>query len=319
MRLTKAEKRLRLKRAWFEAGTAAFERVCPGARSRKFPELDNPYICPICTRPFTSEALIDNTLTLEDAPPKSYGGKPIALTCKGCNNQLGSALDGPLSTLDSAAMSPCRLGMGGVEVQAYQEIRDGGRSFAIPQNQNDPKKVARFFEGLDAKPGPSGSLQMTYKHDVEERRRADLAWLKTAYIVTFAAWGYFYALSPVMKIVRAQILNPDQTLIPKFKIEKRSSPRDMRFLMLVRTPAEIGGIAVGMGQYIVFLPVMTGDMTYYERLEPILSRNEKTREKIKLFGDITYPWPTAPRHELDIRPLDSRLVLPSSGEIRALT
>ena len=53
------------------------------------------------------------------------------------------------------------------EVQAYQEIHDGGRSFAIPQNQNDPQNVTRFFESLDVKPGPSDNLQMTYWHDVE--------------------------------------------------------------------------------------------------------------------------------------------------------
>jgi hypothetical protein len=51
-----AEGRLRSKEAWFDAGTAAFERVFPRARARAFPELENPYICPLCSKPFAARA-----------------------------------------------------------------------------------------------------------------------------------------------------------------------------------------------------------------------------------------------------------------------
>ena len=36
-----------------------------------------------------AEGLASGTLTFEDAPPKSYGGKPVALTCRPCNNSSG--------------------------------------------------------------------------------------------------------------------------------------------------------------------------------------------------------------------------------------
>lgn len=90
-RKPKREARRRSKAAWFDAGTSAFERVFPGARARAFPEFKNPYICPLCRRPFANVGLADGTLTFEDAPPKSYGGKPVALTCKPCNNSFGSS------------------------------------------------------------------------------------------------------------------------------------------------------------------------------------------------------------------------------------
>src|SRR5262245_33016886 len=86
---SKREARQQIKERWFDAGAAAFERVFPGARARRFPDIDNPYICPLCERPFPRSAIEDGTLTFEDAPPKSYGGKPVALSCKGCNNSLG--------------------------------------------------------------------------------------------------------------------------------------------------------------------------------------------------------------------------------------
>lgn len=35
----------------------------------------------------------ENPLTLEDAPPKSLGGKAHVLTCKECNNKAGQKID----------------------------------------------------------------------------------------------------------------------------------------------------------------------------------------------------------------------------------
>jgi hypothetical protein len=57
---SKADGRLRAKEAWFGAGTAAFERVFPGARARVYPELESPYICPLCGKPFPRAALADH-------------------------------------------------------------------------------------------------------------------------------------------------------------------------------------------------------------------------------------------------------------------
>ena len=71
-------------------------------------------------------------------------------------------------------MSPCRLAIDGVEVIAYQEIRQGGRFFAIPENQNNPSHSAQFFKGLEKVTHQSPG-QLTYKRDMAKRRRADLA------------------------------------------------------------------------------------------------------------------------------------------------
>ena len=310
---SKTEERQRIKECWFDAGTAAFERVFPGARARRFPQIEDPYICPLCELPFPRTAIADGTLTFEDAPPKSYGGKPVALSCKSCNNALGSSLDSPLSTLDSNEMSPCRLGIDGVEVTAYQEIRPDGRFFAIPENQNNPTDQERFFRGLErVTHQPPG--QLTYKRDLLKRRRADLAWLKAAYIVSFATWGYSYAFSPALRVVRDQLRRPNDEIIRQFKLENRSSPRGTRFIIYIREPRSLEGVAVGMGHHIVLLPAEARDMTIYDRLEAAL----KGDPNLRLTGD-TYRWPTAPTYSIDVVAFDSVLVLPTPGEVRMLT
>ena len=306
---------MRSKEAWFAAGTAAFERVFPGARARVFPEFENPYICPLCRKPFVYEALANGTLTFEDAPPKSYGGKPIALTCKPCNNAFGSSVDASLARYDSQFMSPCAITLGGVQVNAYQEIHPRGRNFSIPQKQNDPKAVERFNAVLDTRdPTAWANLPLTLKWDQTRRRRADVAWLKSAYMVAFATWGYMYVFAPGLKIVQRQLDRYDEEIILHFKLKNIAASRKSRGLFYVRRPSELEGVAVWMGQHIVLLPPDGRDITFYDRIVPLIGRTEN----ISLQGDAYY-WPTEPKHTLDVQAFDSPLALPTPADVRLLT
>lgn len=69
-----------------------------------------------------------------------------------------------------------------------------------------------------------------------------------------------------------------------------------------------------MGRHTVLLPADARDMTVYERLERALAANPTLR----LVGD-TYYWPTAPTHSIGVVRFDSRLVLPTSADVRLLT
>ena len=77
-------KRERRKRRWFEDGMQALERVigepAPG------------YVCPICRRWFTEL----EEVTFEHAPPRSVGGREVALTCRECNSGAGHGIDAEL-------------------------------------------------------------------------------------------------------------------------------------------------------------------------------------------------------------------------------
>ncbi len=299
---------------WFDAGTAAYERVFPGQRASDFPDIENPYICPLCRLAFPKTAIADGILTFEDAPPKTYVGKPVALTCKPCDNSLGSSLDGPLSTYDSNALSPCRLSTGGVEVIAYHDIGTKGRHFQIPANQNDPAAVAQFNKNLEIVPGAeSGAIEITIKWDAAQRRRADLAWLTTAYILAFAQWGYSYVFLPALQIVRRQLLSPEEEILSKFKLENRAMPNTSRFMILRRQPRGLDCIAIGMGQHAVLLPIDGRDMNAFPRIESILAANDT----MQLVGD-TYRWPTGPSHSVDLVAFDSRLVLPTPAGVKLL-
>lgn len=69
-----------------------------------------------------------------------------------------------------------------------------------------------------------------------------------------------------------------------------------------------------MGQHIVLLPPDGRDMTFYERIAPLIGR----ADNISLQGDAYY-WPTGPKHTLDVQAFDSPLVLPTRGDVHMLT
>jgi hypothetical protein len=307
----KVEHKRRIKEQWFDAGTKAFDRVFPGVRAEEFPSIENPYICPICRGPFPRTAIMDKTLTFEDAPPKSYGGQPVALTCQRCNNSLGSSLDASLALLDAVPFSPCKISIEGVEVNAYEEILPNGRNFQVPEVQNNPARKKRFFELLE---GKTAEFNITYNANIRKRRLADLAWLKAAYIVAFASWGYIYSLSPALDVVRKQLLQTDEVVIPYFRMINRAMSRENRFLINVRQPQEFQAVAVGMGQFIIFLPADGRDTTFYSRIAALLTADSE----ITLSGD-TYYWPQEPMHSLDFISFDSPLILPTPADVHLLT
>ncbi len=53
------------------------------------PEYAGAFACPICLRLITDF----DEVTIEHSPPKSLGGRAVALTCRDCNNTAGHTMD----------------------------------------------------------------------------------------------------------------------------------------------------------------------------------------------------------------------------------
>jgi hypothetical protein len=68
---------------FFEVGSQALSSVS---------EYRGAYACPICQHGFDVSAIDSGALTLEDAPPRSLGGRPIALTTSVKNSSRLAAI-----------------------------------------------------------------------------------------------------------------------------------------------------------------------------------------------------------------------------------
>ena len=83
-----------------------------------------------------------------------------------------------------------------------------------------------------------------------------------------------YVFTPGLKIVQRQLDRYDEEIILHFKLKNIAASRKSRGLFYVRRPSELEGVAVWMGQHIVLLPPDGRDITFYDRIAPLIGRTE---------------------------------------------
>jgi hypothetical protein len=196
----------RRKRNFFELGSGALTAL--GLEGKH-------YACPICAEIFDETALTNSTLTLEDVPPKSVGGKPMLLTCASCNNTAGYRYEHHLKlreeTLEQAkgliGQSSKSLGhfkqkFGDTEVNV--DIERSGETFNIKiSEKNDPSVIAATHRFLCSFEEGSEFQLSTGKSYIPNL--AALADQKTAFLIIGLKFGYTYFLNERTKLVRGQL------------------------------------------------------------------------------------------------------------------
>ena len=251
------------KRDWFDLGAKAYSQACPGIYAAP------TYVCPICRKPFTVEALDDGRLSKEHVPPQSVGGQELLLTCRECNNTAGTKLDADAKTKEDVRLAmtgrpdrPHRIKatIGGITVNGQLHAKDGSYSLTIPKHLNRPgtsEKLQRL--------GRAGT-SLTVEHERYSELGARISWLRAGYLALVAMEGYKIVLDPAMDIVRTQIRECDERRMLTFVADAQEDfPLTIRRVLRVLKPAWHLGWTVQFGPYLVNLPSL-GDMTFYERL-----------------------------------------------------
>jgi hypothetical protein len=190
------------------------------------------YVCPICLNLFFEKDLLEeatNMLTLEDAPPKSLGGRANTLTCKTCNSRCGHDIDFHLSErlieLDVRAFKPnivtkAKFIHNGLKVQGELKIDSNGKMIVIhDKRNNNPESLEEYIKTTRK----NKVVDVEFKPSRVDKHRLEVALLKTAYILAFEQYGYTLILSSPFNIVREQLKNPDQELYPDGFWTKQSS------------------------------------------------------------------------------------------------
>jgi len=129
-----------------------------------------------------------------------------------------------------------------------------------------------------------------------DSQHARVGWLKSAYLVAFAAFGYKWAWQTHLDIVREQIQQPSEVLIPRFDVDLHDDDPKRRLCLIVREPTELRGVAVFFRRQFVFLPFDEGSL--YARLASHWT--EQTHFNETLHGK-EVPWPTQPIHKFDTK------------------
>jgi len=179
------------------------------------------YICPLCLQLY---AVGNTELTLEHVPPESVGGKPILITCKACNSNRGSDIDVCLTNeleivhnlnhLDTVPQKT-RLAFNGIEINAQTTFsKTDGFKFMISPDNNNPIEFEGFMmEAKNAKEGYEIKVVANITNRKRDYDLANIALLKSAYLMAFHELGYMYVLNANTNIIREQIQNPEKDVI----------------------------------------------------------------------------------------------------------
>ncbi len=254
---------------FFWRGAAALERL--------HAELRECYVCPICTSLFFYESLESKSLTLEHAPSKAVGGRAVTLTCRKCNVESGSAIEGEVRKLEdireffrgkTTKALVARLSVVGLDGEVNVKVRREGMNitvFGLPKN-NPPDLQRSWEESLEKahEDGSWGDYHFQVLLPGVNLDRARIGDLKAAYLVAFAALGYKYILPAALDRVRRQILEPERPILANFHWSRRQADPAERHLVITEEP--VRSLYVQMGRKVVFFPTPEDDETFYDDL-----------------------------------------------------
>jgi hypothetical protein len=187
----------------------------------------------------------------------------------------------------------------GRRVNASASVRGDLISIVGAEKRTSPEAQIAFASQLERlameKTSPVRGL-VGFRVGRYDEKRERTAWLKAALLVAFAAWGYRYALRPILNAVRAQIANPDSALLANaaFK-DPVSGSRGTRQLVIVREPADLRSVLVAMDEWHVLLPDFAPAPDFYDRLFAALAQRGGG---ISYSGDLCV-WPDEPVYALD--------------------
>ncbi len=178
------------------------------------------YVCPIC---FNQHISVDeeDPLTLEDAPPKSLGGRANILTCKSCNNTLGHKIDFHLTErlreLDSAKFLPntetkVKVKVGDEVFNGTITIDENGKMTMYHSDKNNhPIKLEESMIGLKG----GNIVDMSFLKTRVIPEKLEYALLKTGYLMAFEKFGGSMIYDKCFDIVREQLMNPEERIYPE--------------------------------------------------------------------------------------------------------
>lgn len=164
-------------------------------------------LCPLCWREIAYESL-----SFEHIVPGSVGGKGCILTCKECNNLHGSQLDSHVSQFQRIEDAfkgyghiPAILTVNGKKVTANVEWKENSKNIKIVGKASNPINVSSIQKQMTKQ--EVDKFHLTFKYGYIQKR-LEMGLLRYAYLVLFKCFGYKYAMSDAVQVIRGRIFEP---------------------------------------------------------------------------------------------------------------
>jgi hypothetical protein len=244
------------------------------------------------------------------------------LTCKACNSRAGSGVDAQMGyrkrflefvrgspqgpPIQPTEQRPATWRLRGTLELAGRTLIGGvkreGEAILVDasEHRNNPAVHAAWFAEFEQMTKQAdrahGWLRLTVSQSYD-RHEALVGWLRAAYLVAFAAYGYSYALHVFLEPVRDQLAQPKTAVLPVFHLIVPDALATDRGILYVERPGPEPwySLAVQMGQHLVFLPLLDGQGDLFDRL----ASDQAKGPELHVIGRELVPWPHRPMHRLD--------------------
>ena len=144
---------------------------------------------------------------------------------------------------DGTGEAAVRLEMGAAVVGATFSRDLGGDThhshFQIEIRTSNPSEIEASRLAGERGELPSEMTIRFHSRDQFDRRRANIALLKSAYLMLFYRLGYSFIMNPVFQQVRRQIANPEDDILPMSKIVVAANEELPSELFWVKEPEEL--------------------------------------------------------------------------------
>lgn len=274
------------------------------------------FMCPLCLRTFSRDR-IRTDLSKAHIIPQFLGGRDWTLTCRKCNNKVGTEIES--CEKERANFNWALSGDGNETTRVRVEVPDGQGDLVGPVQadmrarrsgrdrrlQLYPKRRGSHPEAWelidDILSGNPSAKGWTMKADFRETRsakRANLTYVHAAYLLMFHQFGYEWVLDPCAEPVRRQIMSPDEPIIlPLFPaLSDHQIPEGELGILLVTEPAD-------WRHFLVVLPLFRGSVKRQGVWMPLFGRpyEQPPREK-----GVKLQIVRVPDHHRSLRQRDSR-------------
>lgn len=183
------------------------------------PSFKDTFVCPLCFRSFTRDAIQSHGITVEHIIPESIGGKLKTLTCQKCNSLDGAVVDAHLvqrirteDKLAGKSNKPLRAkvvvdkGEFNADIYLSNDEQPNIQIVGLPELSN-PRLHKLAEEEFIVSKGAELTIKgrLGYK-EIPSR----VAIIRSAYLMMFRYFGYGYIIYDVAEPLRAQIANPNE-------------------------------------------------------------------------------------------------------------
>lgn len=239
-----------------------FER---GARAcaNVFPNFPYGIFCPLCTY-FKSDV---SQITAEHVPQRCIGGRILCLTCRQCNSDAGHKfehmLPNELIVKNGINDAPIRGSweQGGTRINGDISFSDNTLKLETISSINNPNNLKIAI--ATAKELPSDSRELNISINVKyNKQKADIAYLKSAYLALFAKYGYNLIRHPVYNRIRNQIRNPNQISIQRYRFHLKDN--SLPEFAIIASVSPVQAIYIKIKNNLIALPdgIEDGDSIY---------------------------------------------------------